>query len=160
MSVKRFYGKYRGIIADNRDPLTQGRVRAYVPAIFGEHETGWALPCAPYGGKNVGIFFIPPVGANIWIEFEGGNAEIPIWSGCFWKTGEAPSLTPEVKIIKTDFATITINDRPGASEIAIESSTGLKIIMNISGIEFSNGSASVKLTPASVLINDRSLEGI
>jgi len=158
MSVKQFYGKYRGVVTDNRDPLMQGRVRASVPAVFGEEETGWALPCAPYGGNGVGIFFIPPVGANVWIEFEDGNTEIPIWSGCFWGAGEAPAVTPEVKVIKTDFATITIKDVPGAGEISIESTTGLKIVMNVSGIELSNGAASVKLTPASVSINDGALE--
>jgi uncharacterized protein involved in type VI secretion and phage assembly len=160
MSVKRFYGKYRGVITDNKDPLMRGRVRARVPAIFGEHETGWALPCAPYGGKDVGIFFIPPVGAKIWVEFEGGNTEIPIWSGCFWGASETPSLTPEVKIIKTDFATITLNDVSGAGEIVIATITGLKLVMNSSGIELSNGAASVKLTPASVSINDGALEVI
>lgn len=153
-----FYGKYRGVVTNNTDPLMQGRIRAQVPAVLGDLETGWALPCSPYGGNDVGFFFIPPVGANVWIEFEGGNPDIPIWSGCFWGTGEAPSIAPEVKVIKTDFATLSIKDLPGAGEIVIESTTGLKIVMDVSGIELSNGAAKVKLTPASVSINDGALE--
>lgn len=155
-----FYGKYRGVIVDNNDPLKMGRIRARVPTVFGDKETGWALPCAPYGGKNVGFLFVPPVGANVWIEFEAGNTEIPIWSGCFWSTGEAPSVAPEVKVIKTDFATITVKDTPDAAGISIETVTGLKITMNMNGIELSNATANVKLTPTKVSINDDAFEVI
>jgi hypothetical protein len=160
MMSTHFYGKYRGKVTDNKDPLMQGRIRATVPAVLGDLETGWAIPCSPYGGRNVGFFFMPPVGANVWIEFEGGNPDIPIWAGCFWGTGEAPTIAPEVKVIKTDFATISIKDLPGAGEIVIESTTGLKIVFGASGIELSNGSSSVKLTPASVSVNNGALEVI
>ena len=158
--ARRFYGKYRGKVTDNKDPVMQGRIRAQVPAVYGDKETGWALPCAPYGGSGVGIFFIPPVGANVWIEFEEGNPDYPIWSGCFWGVGEAPKIPalPDFKVIKTDFANITINDLPGAGGITIETTTGLKIVMDITGIELSNGAASVKLTPVSVSINNGALE--
>ena len=145
---------------DNTDPLMLGRIRAKVPAVLGDIETGWALPCSPYGGKGVGFFFIPPIGANVWIEFEGGNPGAPIWSGCFWGKGEAPSIGSEVKVIKTGFATISINDLLGAGEVIIESATGLRIVMDVSGIELNNGAAKVKLTPASVSINDGALEVI
>ena len=83
-----FYGKYRGVVTDNNEPLKQGRIRATVPAVLGDRESGWALPCTPC---SRGFFFIPPVDAKVWIEFEGGNPEVPIWSGCFWGPGEAPS---------------------------------------------------------------------
>lgn len=149
-----FYGKYRGIATNNTDPLMQGRIRAKVPAVLGDRETGWALPCSPYGGKNVGFCFIPPIDANVWIEFEGGNPDNPIWSGCFWGAGEAPSNAPEVKVIKTDFAAITVKDLPEVGEIIIESTTGLRFVMNINGVELSNGATKLKITPASVMIND------
>lgn len=162
MNVTRqsFYGKYRGTITDNKDPLMQGRIRAKVPSIFGDQETGWALPCSPYAGKGVGFFFVPPVGANVWIEFEEGNTDNPIWTGCFWGVGDAPKMPalPDFKVIKTDFATITINDLPGAGGVMIETTNGLKIVMNVTGIELSNGAAKVKLTPASVSVNDGALE--
>jgi hypothetical protein len=165
MSDKRgrfFYAKYRGKVVDNHDPLMQGRIRATVPSVFGDQETGWALPSAPYAGKEVGFFFVPPVGANVWIEFEEGNPDYPIWGGCFWSEGDAPKpAVPEVKVIKTDFATITLNDPTSGSEgITIETSSGLKIIMDIKGIELSNGVSTVKLTSNSVSINDGALEVI
>jgi hypothetical protein len=156
----RFFGKYRGKVTDNMDPLMQGRIRAKVPAVFGEEETGWALPCSPYAGSGVGFFFVPPVDSNVWIEFEGGDGDYPIWTGGFWGVGETPAVPglASTKIIKTDTATIKLDDLPGAGGITIETTTGLKIVMNITGIELSNGAASVKLTPASVSVNNGALE--
>ena len=92
-----FYGKYRGVVTENKDPLMLGRIRATVPAVLGDRETGWALPCAPYGGDGVGFVFLPPNETNVWIEFEGGNPDLPIWSGCFWVTGEIPFKHPTSK---------------------------------------------------------------
>ncbi len=159
---KLFLGKYRGTVSENTDPLMLGRIRAKVPAVLEDEETGWALPCSPYAGNGVGFFFIPPVDANIWIEFEGGELEHPIWSGGFWALGEAPKTPaiPDIKVIKTDTATITLSDLPGIGGVTVETTSGLKIVMDITGIELSNGSAKVKLTPASVSINDGALEVI
>ncbi len=156
---QRFYGKFRGIVTDNKDPLMLGRIRARVRAVFGEEESGWALPCSPYAGKGVGLFFVPPVNANVFIEFEEGNPDYPIWSGCFWGVGEAPKMPaiPEMKVIKTDFATITLNDVPGVGGVSIETANGLKIVMDLSGIELSNGASTVKLSPITVSINDGAL---
>ena len=168
-TTRRFYGKFRGKVTNNADPFMQGRICAKVPAVFGEEETGWALPSAPYGGRGVGMFFIPPRDANVWIEFEDGNPELPIWSGCFWAIGEAPHFfampplpatpltMPEVKVIKTNFATISINDLPGIGNVSVETTNGLKIVMDIKGIEVSNGKANIRLIGKSVIINDGAL---
>lgn len=163
---KRFYGKYRGKVSDVKDPLALGRICAKVPAIFGDKDTGWALPSAPYAGDGVGMFFVPPEDANVWIEFEEGDPDHPIWTGCFWGIGEAPTGLPadplgfssDIKIIKTESATITINDKSNPlipmKGVKIEVSPNLTIVMNQLGIELSDGSSSVKLTPLGVLIND------
>ena len=47
-------------------------------------DSGWALPAVPYAGDGVGFFMIPPIGASVWIEFEHGDPDYPIWTGCFW----------------------------------------------------------------------------
>jgi Type VI secretion system/phage-baseplate injector OB domain len=157
---RRFYGKYRGKVTDNHDPLMQGRIRAQVPSVFGGEESGWALPCTPYAGKGVGFFFIPPVDANVWIEFEDGNPDYPIWVGCFWGVDEAPKMPAiaDIKIIKTDAATITLNDLPGIEGVTIETSTGLKIVIDGMGIKLSTISTGINITPRSVSINDGALE--
>ena len=83
---RKFYGKYRGFVVDNVDPGQLGRLKLRVPSVLGnEVVSGWALPCASYGGDaNQGFFFIPEVGAGVWVEFEEGDLEFPIWVGTFW----------------------------------------------------------------------------
>ena len=156
-----FYGKYRGVVSDNSDPLMLGRIRAKVEDVLGDHESGWAMPSVPYAGKNVGLFLIPPTNTSVWIEFEHGNPDYPVWSGCFWAQGELPA-TPAVadmKVLKTDTCTITLNDLPGAGGITIETSAGIKIAISASGIEITDGAGgSIKLTGPKVSVNDGALE--
>lgn len=115
-SEGRFFGKYRGKVTDNKDPLGLGRIQALVPGVFGM-VTNWALPCAPYAGNQVGFYAIPPIGAVVWIEFEGGDPTYPIWSGCFWQTGQVPTEVKtnqddpsQVKVFKTRVITLWIDD--------------------------------------------------
>lgn len=156
-----YYGKYRGKVENNIDPLQQGRVQVSCPAVLGDGRLSWAMPSVPYAGSGVGFFFVPPVGANVWVEFEGGDPDYPIWGGCFWGTGEAPA-TPaiaEMKVIKTATATITVNDVPGAGGVTIETTTGMKITLTVAGIEITDGQgASVKLTGPQTSINNGALE--
>ena len=98
VEVERFYGKYEGVVSDVADPLEIGRIRARVPAVLGEQlDSGWALPCAPFGGgKERGMLFLPQVGDTVWIEFAAGDVSRPIWVGTFWgapdSTGGADDL--------------------------------------------------------------------
>jgi len=158
-----FLSKYRGTVENNVDPMQLGRIQVNVPSVLGEGRMSWAMPCVPYAGPGVGFFAIPPVGANIWVEFEGGNLDYPIWSGCFWGVGEVPAMPAiaEMKVLKTDMGTITINDLPGVGGITIETTTGMKIEINALGIEITNGQGgSIKLTGPQVSINDGALDVI
>jgi len=165
--VTPFFGKYRGKVENNVDPMLLGRVQVSVPAVLGDGTLSWAMPCVPYAGSGVGLFAIPPVGAGVWVEFEGGDTDYPIWSGCFWGVGEVPAspAVPQMKVLKTDAITLTLSDLPGGGGLTIEVGppavpTPLKIVLNASGIELTNSAASVKLTPASVSVNNGALEVI
>jgi len=154
-----FYGKYRGIVTDNDDPNGLGRIRVKVQDVLGDQESGWALPATPYAGNGVGLYLIPPVNAFVWVEFEHGDPDYPIWTGCFWGTIDSvPGSGPDVKVLKTDIATITINDSASDSSITIETTSGLKIVMDTDGIEISNGAQKITLSTASVSVNDGALE--
>ncbi|MBD2729679.1 baseplate assembly protein [Nostoc sp. FACHB-892] len=163
-----FYGKYRGVVFDNNDPWKIGRLQAKVQAVFSQEPSGWALPCVPYAGKGVGLFLIPPKGALVWIEFENGNPDSPIWSGCFWAAGKVgPNIVPanpydpDTKVLKTDIGKIEINDKQGKQQsITIEAKIGkqtMNLVMDSSGIEISYGNAKgafVKLNDSRIEINN------
>lgn len=99
MSEKRkFYGKYRGIIINNLDPLQQGRIQAIVPNVEDMIPTSWAIPCFPITGNGHSIFKVPPIGTGIWIEFEEGNPDKPIWVGVQWNS--SAQKVPELALFR------------------------------------------------------------
>lgn len=154
--TQAYYGKYRGKVANNIDPLQQGRVQITCPAVLGDGQLSWAMPSAPYAGPGVGFFMVPPVDANVWVEFEGGDPDYPIVSGCFWGTGEVPVMPAiaETKVIKTDAVTITLNDLPGLGGVTIETTTGMKVVMMAMGIQIEDGQgATIKLIGPQVMLN-------
>ncbi|WP_089104017.1 phage baseplate assembly protein V [Streptomyces hyaluromycini] len=163
--MSRFYGKYRGKAADNADPRQLGRVQVSCPAVLGDSIRVWAMPCVPYAGPGVGLFALPPVGADVWVEFEGGDPDYPIWAGCFWSTGQLP-VTPapaQTKVFRTDGVTVTVDDRSGSGGLTVLVSpplvpAELRLALTAAGIELTNGKSSVKLTQASVSVNDGALE--
>ena len=69
----KHYGTYRGIVTDNQDPKNIGRIKAIVPEVLGDVETGWALPCLPYSGNGSGTYSVPEPDAGVWLEFEAGD---------------------------------------------------------------------------------------
>jgi uncharacterized protein involved in type VI secretion and phage assembly len=161
----RFYGKFRGVVTDNRDPLMMGRVRARVTDVMGQDESGWAMPAAPFGGNQTGFFALPAVGAGVWVEFEHGDPDYPIWSGAWWgSAAEIPPLLlapPFQKVmVRTEGGnTITLDDTPGVGGITLETSAGQKIVLSALGIEISNGmGATIKLTGPQVSVNNGALD--
>jgi uncharacterized protein involved in type VI secretion and phage assembly len=160
MSNGPFYGKYRGVVSDNSDPNNLGRIRARVADVYGEEESGWAMPSVPYAGNSVGLFLIPPTNASVWFEFEHGNPDYPIWTGCFWAENEVPvsPASADKKVLKTGAGTITLDDTQGSNSITIETTNSLKIKMDQQGIEISNGSQKIMISSSSVSVDDGALE--
>jgi len=92
---RRFWGSYRGIVVDNNDPLRLGRVKCRCHEVLGlEITTDWAAyKGGNYGGQaNAGSFAVPDIGAAVFIEFESGDVNRPLYSGVWWgqKTGQPP----------------------------------------------------------------------
>jgi len=167
----RYYGKYRGFVVDNADPENRGRLRLRIPSILGNDVvSGWALPCAPYGGSSdLGFFFIPEVEAGVWVEFEAGNLDYPIWVGTFWaKPGgasEAPKPAdeqrpPSRKIIRTlKGHTIEIEDKDNEEVFIIQYKDGNKtntITMDKNGITVVDANANnIKMDQSGTTIEDK-----
>jgi len=163
--MKQFFGKFRGVVTDNKDPKQLGRVRARVPDVTGDQDSGWALPCFPFGGQGMGFFALPGVGTGVWIEFEHGDPEYPIWAGCWYgaPTELAPALlAPPYKkvLLKTEGGmSITLDDTPTVGGITLETSGGQKIKLASTGIEIDNGlGAKITMQGPKVTVNDGALE--
>lgn len=158
-------GLYRGTVSNNVDPMQLGRLQVQVPGVQGQSELSWALPCAPFGGKNgIGGFSLPPVGANIWIMFEGGSPADPVWMGTFWSAQEMPPAQPAVeqtRIFKTEGIEVKLTDIPGAAMLEIKMASGAKLTLGPTGIEIDNGQgAKIALTGPQVNVNNGALEVI
>lgn len=88
----KFYGKYRARVTKNRDPERQGRIKVECPAVLGKYESAWALPCFPPNWNHINntIPKLPRIGSLVWVEFEEGNSDKPIWVGSWWRPQDAP----------------------------------------------------------------------
>lgn len=163
----RYLGKYRGIVVRNADPEHLGRLQVQVPSVLGDVVTGWALPCLPHGGADdVGWFAVPPEGAGVWVEFEEGDLEFPIWVGTYWRkpggTSELPRGNgpdgaegevvdpPTRTILKTAKGhTIQIEDADGADLVLIhEATNGHVIALDVDGVRVVAGTGnSLTMSP-------------
>jgi uncharacterized protein involved in type VI secretion and phage assembly len=175
---QRFYGKYRGLVVDNADPENLGRLKIKVPSVLGnEVVTGWATPCLPYGGaENQGFLFIPEIDAGVWVEFEEGDLEFPIWVGTYWsKPGGKSELPkpndpdgaeqgsvqdpPTRKIIKTlKGHTIQLEDADGDEMVLlVEAVNGQVMTLNQDGIKITDGKNgnTVTLDSSGIVIEDK-----
>lgn len=165
--VPQFFGKYRGTVANNVDPMQMGRLQAIVPDVAGSIPTSWALPCLPMTGIQAGVFVVPAIGAAVWIEFEQGNPDYPIWTGGFWgSAAEVPALalaTPpglqSIVLQTMGQNTLMISDTPGPTGgFLLKTATGAMIAINDVGITISNGKgATIVLAGPSVTINQGAL---
>ena len=164
---ERFYGKYRGMVLNNIDPLQRGRLQVQVPDVAGLTPVTWAMPCAPVAGIQNGMFAPPMIGSGVWVEFEQGDPEKPIWVGCFWgSAAEVPALAqatpPGVQAITLQTTLqngLTVSDLPGPTGgIMLKSATGATLIVNDTGIYIQNGKgASLTLVGPTVTVNNGAL---
>jgi uncharacterized protein involved in type VI secretion and phage assembly len=156
-ATRRFYGKYRGLVADNNDDTHRGRLQVTVPAVMGSTPV-WAMPCVPYAGDSVGLFFLPDVGSGVWVEFEAGDPHYPIWVGCFWGDGQISSsdAIPSIKFLKTSAFTIRIDDDSG--ELKIESSQGSALKVTSMEIELKANTVSQKTDSTQTVLGSASFD--
>jgi uncharacterized protein involved in type VI secretion and phage assembly len=165
--TERYFGKYRGTVLNNVDPMMIGRIMAIVPDVSSVVPTSWAMPCFPMAGIQTGTIAVPPIGAGVWIEFERGDPDYPVWTGCFFGTAaEMPALhlltPPGLSAITLQTMLqngITVTDLPGPTGgIVIKTTTGASMIVNDTGIYIQNGKgASIVMVGPSVTVNNGAL---
>lgn len=164
---KKYFGKYRGTVVNNVDPMQIGRIQVMVPDVSNIIPSTWAMPCIPFSGKSMGAYMLPQIGAGVWVEFEQGDPDYPIWVGGYWGlAAEVPALalagnpaSPSV-VFQTGLQnTLVISDLPGPTGgIMLKSTTGASLIVNDTGIYIQNGKgASIVLSGPAVTINSGAL---
>ena len=162
----KYYGKYRGTVLNNIDPMLMGRLMVQVPDVLGLVPSTWAEPCVPLAGPTgppMGVYLVPPIGAGVWVEFEQGDPNYPIWAGCRWgSAADIPTLaraglpvSPSIVLQTAAQNTIAISDLPGPTGgIMLKSTTGALILVNDIGITISNGKgATILMTGPTITIN-------
>jgi uncharacterized protein involved in type VI secretion and phage assembly len=152
MSDKKYFGKYRGMVLNNIDPMQMGRLMIQVPDISGLLPSSWAMPCFPVTGKQMGVWVLPVIGSGVWVEFEQGDPDYPIWVGCFpGSAADVPALalagnpvSPSIVLQTSLQNTLMISDMAGpAGGILLKTMTGAMISINDVGITISNGKGAL-----------------
>jgi uncharacterized protein involved in type VI secretion and phage assembly len=169
-SNTKYYGKYRGVVINNLDPMQRGRLMIQVPDVLGLIPSTWAEACVPLTGPTgppMGVFLLPPIGAGVWVEFEQGDPNYPIWVGCRWgSAADIPPLaraglpvSPNIVLQTAGQNSLVISDLPGPTGgIMLRSTTGATLIVNDTGIYIQNGKgASLIMTGPTVTINNGAL---
>ena len=169
---QKYFGKYRGTVLNNVDPEMRGRLMLSVPDVLGAIPSSWAEPCVPLAGPTgppMGVYLVPPPGAGVWVEFEAGNQDYPIWTGCRWgSASDIPALAkagnpadPNIVMQSLLQHTFMISDMPpspATGGIILKSTTGAMIVVNDTGIYIDNGKgASIRMVGPTVTVNNGAL---
>jgi uncharacterized protein involved in type VI secretion and phage assembly len=162
----RYLGKYRGTVVANNDPEQRGRLMAQVPDVLGDTPSTWAMPCFPVAGPQMGQYVIPTVGAGVWVEFEQGDINYPVWTGCWYgSAAEVPSIalagqpdSPNMVLQTRGQRMVVLSDLPNGPGITLRTPSGAMLVINDTGILITNGrGASISLTGNTVTVNQGAL---
>jgi cytoskeletal protein CcmA (bactofilin family) len=161
--MRPYYGKYKGKVLSTEDPTMSGKLLcsvAALPAML----LNWATPCVPYAGMGQGLFAVPEEGSDVWIEFEGGDPEKPIWSGGFWEPGLEPimpEISPEmpelVNVLRSKFCSLVLNDTPGDGGLSLNAAgpvAEVPVLVNLNSLGFSVvvGELSLTMNPETGIV--------
>jgi hypothetical protein len=150
----RHFGKYRGIVRDISDPDTNCRIKATVPAVYHDQDSPWAMPAFPFAGPKHGLVLLPEVGDGVWIEFEGGDIDRPIWSGAWWGSNQRPSPQGEkVRLLATSGGHQVVIDED-ANEMKLVHPGGAEIKLTDSEISLTLGSCELKISTSEIDLNN------
>lgn len=164
---QKFFGKYRGTVVNNVDPMQRARLQVQVADVTGLSPISWAEPCLPFTGRQMGMWALPQIGAGVWVEFEQGDPDFPIWTGGWYTSAAdvpalalaAPPAIPNTVIQSQGQNTFMISDTPGPTGgILLKTVSGAFISINEVGITISNGQgATIMMNGPTVTVNQGAL---
>jgi uncharacterized protein involved in type VI secretion and phage assembly len=166
--MEKYFGKYRATVLNNIDPMQMGRIMVQVADVSNIIPSSWAMPCLPFAGIQNGFYVVPAIGSGVWVEFEQGDPDYPIWVGCYWGSAAevpalalaAPPAVQQVVMQTVQMNTVVISDVPGPTGgIILKSTSGALIAINDVGITIDNGQgATIVMTGPTITINEGALE--
>lgn len=146
---KRLYGAYPATVTDIKDPDNQGRVKVklpWTPDDGGGYEV-WARLAVLMAGASRGTWFIPDVGDEVLVLFEGGDARRPYVVGALWNGSDSPPETMDgagnnykKSIVSRRDIRITLDDTEGQEAVTIKTPQ--------QSIEIKDGGRSVEIKDA------------
>jgi hypothetical protein len=146
-------------VTTSDDPDRLGRVRAHVPAIYGdEQDSPWCVPVVPFAGDAHGLLLLPKPGDGVWIEFEAGNISHPLWTGCWWANGELPEPNGVNQYVLTTPKGLQIVLDDDASELKLIHPGGGEITIAATKITVAIATAKIELSAAGVSVNNGAME--
>ena len=145
---QRYYGKYRGMVVQNIDPHRRGRLQVQVPDVLGPALSSWAMPCLPFAGFQMGMYVVPPPNAGVWVEFERGDPDYPIWTGFYWgSTAETPAgaqpTTPALPVF--------VLETPGTKSGMTLSESPVPLLPK-GGVLLKSGASSIAISADSITL--------
>jgi uncharacterized protein involved in type VI secretion and phage assembly len=138
-------GVYAGTVVRNLrqqnsgEPENLGRILVSVESVFDdaapEHHV-WARPCFPFGHV-----YVPEEGDKIWVAFENGDPQSPVWLGIWYAEGsmpeEADQSPPAQRVIRSAAGhTITLDDAENNEKVIIKDKAGNCIELRGDGVLF------------------------
>lgn len=142
MASNTYYGKYRAKVVDVNDPEKRGRIRVMCPKVLGEAKSAWCEPCIPVAYDLGGDFAIPKLNEFVWVEFEEGNSNKPLYTGGLWSTNKSPS------------SSYTVGSRLitwGACKIIM--TEGNSLILSVGSSTLTITGSNIKLSSAKIDLN-------
>jgi len=143
----QYFGKYSAVVKDNSDAQKLGTVKVSVPTLFPENELMDARAALPFGW-----FFIPENEAPVWVEFEGGDSTLPLWTGMQSLSGKYPSELdldpPQKRALKTAAGHLILFDDKSGEELIriVEAVHSHEILLDQNGIKVTDGVNNQTLT--------------
>jgi hypothetical protein len=149
-----YYGKYRGLVSDVSDPENRCRIKATLPVLLDGEQCGWAMPVLPFAGDGHGMVMLPAVGSGVWIEFEAGNLDLPLWSGCWFADGQRPEPQGEKArvIVSENGHRIVLDDE--SDQIKLVHSGGAEIVLSGDGITISFQACKLEISGTDISLNN------
>lgn len=138
---RRFFGVYSGKVVSNADPLKLGRIKVSLPWVAPGYETAWARPATPMSGAEFGVWFLPEVGDEVLLAFDGGDPGRPIVIGGLWNQQHRPPVADvganDLRLIRSRSGhTIEFNDS-STPTLTVRSKSGHEIVLeDTAGDEF------------------------